>query len=172
MNLATNLAPKIAATIMNLGDTMRNLVAHQPIQIGGGGAPPASRGNGGQPPGDGYIIWIVFAACLLCSGVGVAISFVLLAPRIGGAQMWSVGFVVAIVMLGISYGAKYANENARRTFTPVDLIQYLSQGFLWPSAWPALATFVGIKTTIAPPQTTAFLHTIETTLAALSQMTL
>ena len=53
-------------------------------------------------------------------------------------------------MLGVSYGAKYANPDARESFTPMDLIQYLSQGFLWPSTWPALATFLGVEK-IEPP---------------------
>lgn len=58
--------------------------------------------------------------------------------------------MLAVTMLGISYGAKYANADAREGFTPVDLIQYLTQGFLWPSTWPALAKFLGI-TSIEPP---------------------
>jgi len=59
-------------------------------------------------------------------------------------------------MLGISYGAKYANTNAREGFTPIDLIQYLTQGFTWPSTWPGLAKFVGIAT-IEPPVKAGFL---------------
>ncbi len=97
-------------------------------------------------------VWIVFAFCLACSGAGVFLSFLLLGPRITGVRLWGVGFVISIVMLGISYGAKYANPAARRSFTPIDLIQYLSQGFLWPSTWPALADFLGVQELIPPAQ--------------------
>lgn len=94
--------------------------------------------------------WGVFILCLLFSGIGVGLSFLLLGPTITGYRLWGVGLVIAIIMLGISYGAKYASPDARESFTPVDLIQYLSQGFLWPSTWPGLAKFLNI-TPIEPP---------------------
>jgi FtsH-binding integral membrane protein len=100
-------------------------------------------------------VWAVFMLCLVFSGIGVAISFLAFGTNITGIKKWGIGLVIAIVMLGISYGAKYANNEARKTFTPVDLIQYLSQGFLWPSTWPALADFLGIQKVISPPQTSS-----------------
>jgi hypothetical protein len=69
---------------------------------------------------------------------------------IKGTRLWGFGLVIAVIMAGISYGAKYDNAHAREGFTPVDLIQYFTQGFLWPSTSPALATFLGI-TPIQPP---------------------
>lgn len=93
--------------------------------------------------GDQVKIWVVFCACLLCSAIGVAVSLLVFGSQITNAQAWGLGLVISIVMLGLSYGAKYANEEARKSFTPVDLIQYLSQGFLWPSTWPTLASAVG-----------------------------
>ena len=95
--------------------------------------------------------WRVFLLCLVSSAVGVVLSFVVLGPTLTGIKLWAAGLVIAILMLGISYGAKYANPSASVTFTPVDLVQYISQGFLWLSTWPALADFLGIQK-IAPPQ--------------------
>ena len=95
-------------------------------------------------------VWVVFFLCLLFSAAGVFISFVLLGSTFDNNKLWLVGILIAIVMLGIKYGAKHANAQSRREFTPVDLIQYTSQGFLWPSAWPSLATALGVSP-IAPP---------------------
>jgi len=95
-------------------------------------------------------VWAVFVLCLLCSAVGVGLSFWVLGGTVTGYRLWGIGLLIAVTMLGISYGAKYANADARETFTPIDLIQYLSQGFLWPSTWPALADFLGVSK-IAPP---------------------
>src|SRR5688572_1951600 len=81
-------------------------------------------------------VWGVFLLCLLFSGVGVALSLLAFGSTIKGFRLWGIGLAISIIMLGISYGAKYANNDARESFTPVDLIQYLSQGFLWPSTWP------------------------------------
>lgn len=96
-------------------------------------------------------VWAVFFCCLLLSGVGVALSFLAFGGNITGSAKWGIGLAISIIMLGITYGAKYANADARRSFTPVDFIQYLTQGFLWPSTWPALASLLGV-TTVAPPK--------------------
>ncbi|MCB0746964.1 MAG: hypothetical protein KDC52_06110 [Ignavibacteriae bacterium] len=116
-------------------------------------------------------IWIVFIACLICSAIGVAISFLLFGSTITRWQAYGVGLVISVTMLGISYGAKYANEEARKIFTPVDLIQYLSQGFLWPSTWPALAELLGFKP-IEQPQdiTLALIVQVEFILTELTHM--
>lgn len=105
-------------------------------------------------------IWGVFLLCLLFSGIGVFLSLWLLGTVIKGYRLWGFGLVIAVTMLGISYGAKYANDDARERFTPVDLIQYLTQGFLWPSTWPALAKFMGITTIEAPAEGVSLLNTI------------
>ena len=94
-------------------------------------------------------------ACL-SAGAGVFVRFVLLGSTFDNDKLWLVGILIAIVMLGITYGAKYANAQSRREFTPVDLIQYTSQGFLWPSAWPSLAAALGVSP-IAPPANTGSL---------------
>lgn len=75
----------------------------------------------------------MFILCLLFSAVGVGLSFLVLGAAITGYRLWGVGLVISVTMLGITYGAKYANADARESFTPFDLIQYLSQGFLWPN---------------------------------------
>ena len=94
--------------------------------------------------------WGVFFGCLACSAIGVWIAFLVFGGKLTGVRLWGVGLVVSIIMLGVSYGAKYANVDARESFTPMDLIQYLSQGFLWPSTWPALADFLGVQKIEAP----------------------
>ena len=104
------------------------------------------------PPGMGPHLraWGVFLGCLICSAAGVGICFWIFGGKMTGFRLWGVSLVIAVVMLGVSYGAKYANPGARVSFTPMDLIQYLSQGFLWPSTWPALATFLGVEKIEAP----------------------
>jgi hypothetical protein len=138
MKISTNLAPGLVKTF-----------APRATTEGGGGG-----GDGGRF--EGTKVWLVFLACLIVSALGVLISFVVFGSTITGIQKWAGGAVIAVVMLGISYGAKYANADARKSFTPVDIIQYLSQGFLWPSTWPALADFIGIEK-IKPPEQTSYL---------------
>jgi len=85
---------------------------------------------------------------------GVFLSFKLFVPTLTAfPNQKEVGFAIAVIMLGVSYGAKFANTSAREVFTPLDLIQYLSQGFLWPSVWPSLATFLKIPPVAAPTTT-------------------
>ena len=94
--------------------------------------------------------WGVFLGCLICSAIGVGICFFVFGEKITGFRLWGIGLVISVVMLGVSYGAKYASPEARESFTPMDLIQYFSQGFLWPSTWPALADILGVHK-IEPP---------------------
>lgn len=116
---------------------------------------PSTRKRADQGPAPGtLLVWITFGLCLVCSCVGVGLSFLTFGTVISGFRMWGVGFAIAVVMLGLTYGAKYANADSRRTFTPVDFLQYLSQGFLWPSTWPALADFLGIDP-LDPPASAA-----------------
>lgn len=97
-------------------------------------------------------VWAVFILCLLFSGVGVGLSFFVFGPTITGFRLWGLGLALAVIMLGITYGAKYANTNSREEFSPIDLIQYTTQGFLWPSTWPALAERFGIDSIDSPTQ--------------------
>lgn len=94
--------------------------------------------------------WGVFIGCFACSAVGVFASFLIFGGELTGPRFWVLGLVISIVMLGVSYSAKYASVEARGSFTPMDLVQYLSQGFLWPSTWPGLAEITGIQQ-IEPP---------------------
>jgi len=102
-------------------------------------------------------VWVVFFLCFVFSAIGVLVSFLILGSTIGGSKPWVVGSLIALVMLGVTYGAKYANAQSRKEFTPVDLIQYTSQGFLWPSAWPSLAAALGVRQ-IEPPTTASWLQ--------------
>ena len=102
------------------------------------------------PPGSVWV-WAVFIQCLLFTALGVGLSLLVLGTTITGYRLWGIRLVFSVRMLEITYGAEYANADARESFTPVDLIQYLSQGFLWPSTWPALASFAGIQK-IEPPR--------------------
>lgn len=94
--------------------------------------------------------WAAFIACFVSAIAGVAISFFVFGSEITGTRLWALALVIAIVMMSISYGAKYGNAASRDNFTPLDLIQYVSQGFLWPATWPTLADRLGIDP-IAPP---------------------
>ena len=95
-------------------------------------------------------IWIVFGLCFVCSLVGVIGSFTLFGTTITGTRKWGFALVVSVIMLGLSYGAKYSNTETRKLFTPVDVLQYVSQGVLWPSTWPALAQLIGIQPIAGP----------------------
>jgi hypothetical protein len=95
--------------------------------------------------------WTVFGACFISSAIGVGISFLVFSHTLSAVPTWLVGFVISVVMLGVNYGAKYASEDSRKKFSPVDLIQYLSQGFLWPNAWPALAAVFNMAVIAGPP---------------------
>jgi hypothetical protein len=105
-------------------------------------------------------VWAVFLLCLAFSALGVVLSFWLLGTLITGYRMWGFAMVIAITMLGVSYGAKYANADARVHFTPVDLIQYLGQGFLWPSTWPALADLLGVPKVESPVEGALLLYEV------------
>lgn len=96
--------------------------------------------------------WAVFILCWFFSIVGVGASFLVFGPNIAGYKLWGVSIVIAIAMISLSYGQKYATEASRNSFTPVDLISYLLQGFLWPSTWPTLATALGVSTSITGPK--------------------
>src|SRR5882757_1530837 len=50
-------------------------------------------------------IWGVFLLCLFFSASGVVLSFLLLGTVIKGTRLWGFGLVIAVIMLGISYGA-------------------------------------------------------------------
>jgi hypothetical protein len=102
--------------------------------------------------------WLVFLLCLGLTLAGVVVSFLVFGSTITGTKKWGVALVVSVVMLGLTYGAKYSNPNSRSDFTPVDALQYLSQAFLWPSTWPALADLVGIQK-VAPPPVHSYLLT-------------
>jgi hypothetical protein len=96
-------------------------------------------------------VWVVFLLCFIFSLFGVLISFWVFGSTITGINRWVTSIVISVAMLGLTYAAKYANSDARTKFTPLDLTQYLVQGFLWPSTWPALADLLGIQN-ISPPE--------------------
>jgi|GEM_PF-6036686 len=95
-------------------------------------------------------VWAVFLLCLMFSLLGVWLSFRVFGEKISAVGHWEAALAIAIVMLGLTYGAKFANADARKNITPVDLIQYVSQGFLWPSTWPALAERLNVITVPGP----------------------
>jgi hypothetical protein len=111
--------------------------------------------------------WLVFLACLICSGFGVVVAFIVFRRIILEWTNWGVVVVISVVMLGISYGAKYANEQSRKEFTPVDLVQYVTQGFLFPSSWPALAQLLGFPPVEGPVSASFLLQGIVHSLAGL-----
>ena len=67
--------------------------------------------------------------------------------------------------LGVSYNSKFSIEEARGNFTQPDLIHFLGQGFLWPSTWPALATFIGLERIDPPAETSHLINSLFALLA-------
>jgi hypothetical protein len=104
--------------------------------------------------------WAVFLLCLAASGVGVIISFAVFGSTITGIKLWGLAVVIAIIMLGLNYATKWSNVQTRRRFTPVDFVLYVSQGFLWPAAWPALADKLHIDK-LAPPAKQGAIQLVE-----------
>ena len=82
---------------------------------------------------------------------GVFTSINLFMPKLGYQHL------NAVVMLGISYGAKYATKSSRETFTSRDQLQYIAQSFIWPGAWPSLERLLGAPETLQPPAGTVLL---------------
>jgi hypothetical protein len=88
--------------------------------------------------------FVVFGLCLAFTLLGIGISAYVFPPTvIKGGQFYALLIVIAFVVMGVTYGAKFNNAATRNTFTPVDIIQYTIAGFLWPAAWPALAEKAG-----------------------------
>jgi hypothetical protein len=110
--------------------------------------------------------WLVFILCWTFSIVGVGASFLVLGSDVAGYRLWGISIVIAVGMISLSYGQKYAKVESRTSFTPVDLLIYLIQGFLWPTTWPTLAKAIGVSTAItgpaAPPAKTSenILHVV------------
>ena len=59
--------------------------------------------------------WGVFLGCLICSAIGVGICFWIFGGKMTGVRLWGISLVISIVMLGVSYGAKYANPDSRES---------------------------------------------------------
>jgi hypothetical protein len=108
--------------------------------------------------------WVVFILCWLTSIVGVAASFLILGSTIVGYRLWGISIIIAVGMISLSYGQKYAKLESRISFTPVDIITYLIQGFLWPTTWPTLAKAIGVPSSVSGPTATTgenILHTLS-----------
>jgi hypothetical protein len=108
--------------------------------------------------------WVVFILCWLTSIVGVAASFLILGSTIVGYRLWGISIIIAVGMISVSYGQKYAKLESRISFTPIDVITYLIRGFLWPTTWPTLAKSIGVPSSISGPTATTgenILHTVS-----------
>ncbi|SRR5260370_9477633 len=147
--LTKNLAPYAAKGLEGLVQSLSVGAFHSLTEVSG--VPPMPPPKLSDATKEKLKTWSVFILCFLVSFAGVWLSFRVFGAKIVAVGKWEAALAIAIVMLGITYGAKFANADARKSFTPVDLIQYLSQGFLWPSTWPALAEFLKV-TPIAPPK--------------------
>ena len=95
--------------------------------------------------------WIVFILCWFMSIVGVGASFLVLGSTVAGFRLWGISIIIAVGMISLSYGQKYAKVESRISFTPVYFISYLIQGFLWPTTWPTLAKAIGVSSSIGGP---------------------
>jgi hypothetical protein len=115
---------------------------------------------------EAVVTWAVFILCWFFSLVGVGASFLILGPNVSGYGLWGISIIIAIAMISLSYGQKYAKLESRNSFTPVDLISYIIQGFLWPTTWPTLAKAIGVSSSITAPATPAAKTTEEIILRA------
>jgi hypothetical protein len=95
-------------------------------------------------------MWIVFLLCLLSTGAGVWFSFSLLGAGLTRTTLWQMSLVISAFMLLTTYAGKYAHHTARTSFTPLDILQTFTQGFLWPSAWPSIAHLTGVHSVGGP----------------------
>ena len=143
MNLAGYIATRIAP--QHFG-AIAQVVAQAPPPAPAPGEDPAVT-NARRT----ILTWIVFIGCLVCSVLGVVASFFVLGSTISLYKLWGFSIVIAVGMISLSYGQKYAVEASRTSFTPVDLVSYVIQGFLWPSTWPSLAQAIGIASNIVAP---------------------
>jgi hypothetical protein len=94
--------------------------------------------------------WAAFLACLLCTATGVGLNFFVFGAELAGTRGWVLAVIIALVMMSVSYGAKYGDTANRANFTPLDVIQYTAQGFLWSASWPTFAHVLGIQP-VTPP---------------------
>lgn len=149
MNLAGSLAKTIAAeSLRNLADPNRVSQLPPPSPT------PPERGPTNQELSQRaatIIIWLVFAGCAVCTILGVVASFYVLGSTITGSRLWILSIVISVGMLFITYGQKYSVPQSRLAFTPVDVLAYLVQGFLWPTTWPSFAHAIGISSSISAP---------------------
>jgi hypothetical protein len=97
------------------------------------------------------LTWGVFAACLGCSVLGVLASFFVLGSTISSTRLWGISVIIAVGMISLTYRQKYSVPASRISFTPMDAISYLIQGFLWPATWPSFADAIGFSTRLTPP---------------------
>ena len=84
--------------------------------------------------------WIVFGLCAASGALGVLVSFKV--SGVGtytGPQFW-LAILITVLLLSVSYGAKFSDESARKRFTVPDFLQFAAQGVLWPAAVPGIAT--------------------------------
>jgi hypothetical protein len=55
--------------------------------------------------------WVVFILCWLMSIIGVGASFLVLGSTVAGFRLWGISIIIAIGMISLSYGQKYAKIN-------------------------------------------------------------
>jgi hypothetical protein len=92
-----------------------------------------------------FVPWLVLLTCAAFTGLGVFLSYQII-PISKEVNSWYVGIIITIGMLSVTYYPKYLLEESRNRFTPPEMIQYLLQGIIWPSAWPTLAVQLGLET--------------------------
>lgn len=94
--------------------------------------------------------WAIFIVCFLITCGGVGLSFLVFDTAVHGARTVAGVIGITLAMLLISYGVKADRDVTRRTLTPFEFLHFSVQGFLWPGAWPALATVLGMTTVAGP----------------------
>jgi hypothetical protein len=93
----------------------------------------------------GFETWAVWLVLMVCTAVGVVIDMVVFPPTatLDTTRVTLLTIVIVFAMNNLTYAPKWANEASRRTLSPLEIGQYLVQGFGWAATWPALAQLIG-----------------------------
>jgi len=91
------------------------------------------------------LTWAIWLVLMICTGIGVAINLVVFPPTatLNTTQVWLVTVVIVLAMNNLTYAGKFSNGDSRHQLSPVEVGQYVIQGFGWAATWPALAQLMG-----------------------------